>query len=153
MTSSVSTTCRTSAALIRRPGQDICCTAWGRNKIFLAAAWRICCKMSLSESMSDNSRDRGALLQLRLCWRPNATPQPLPEAGAQRTLEAVGCRRLLGARRCLPHLRGSRRTSLGEARTTFSLLTRNAHTTLTHVGSGCECPGNAVQNPPQHGCP
>jgi len=24
---------------------------------------------------------------------PNAAPQPLPEAGAQRTLEAVGCRR------------------------------------------------------------
>jgi hypothetical protein len=30
---------------------------------------------------------------------PNAAPQPLPEAGArhERTLEAVGCRRLLGA--------------------------------------------------------
>jgi hypothetical protein len=29
---------------------------------------------------------------------PNAAPQPLPEAGArhERTLEAVGCRRLLG---------------------------------------------------------
>ena len=26
----------------------------------------------------------------------NAAPQPLPEAGAQRTLEAVGCRRLFG---------------------------------------------------------
>jgi hypothetical protein len=27
---------------------------------------------------------------------PNAAPQPLPEAGAERTLEAVGCRRLFG---------------------------------------------------------
>src|SRR5438128_2375591 len=31
--------------------------------------------------------------------KPNAAPQPLPEAGArhERTLEAVGCRRLFGA--------------------------------------------------------
>ena len=30
--------------------------------------------------------------------QPNAAPQPLPEAGArhERTLEAVGCRRLFG---------------------------------------------------------
>ena len=34
-----------------------------------------------------------------VCLRqPNAAPQPLPEAGAQRTLEAVGCRRLFGPR-------------------------------------------------------
>jgi hypothetical protein len=26
---------------------------------------------------------------------PNATPQPRPEAGAERTLEGVGCRRLI----------------------------------------------------------
>jgi len=28
---------------------------------------------------------------------PNAAPQLLPEAGAQRTLEAVSCRRLFGS--------------------------------------------------------
>src|SRR5215831_14771216 len=40
-----------------------------------------------------------ALLQERVqdvFGPPNAAPQPLPEAGAQRTLEAVGCRRLFG---------------------------------------------------------
>src|SRR5438093_10610258 len=33
------------------------------------------------------------------CLLPNAAPQPLPEAGAryERTLEAVGCRRLFGS--------------------------------------------------------
>ena len=30
--------------------------------------------------------------------KPNARPEPLPEAGAQRTLEAVGSRPLLGGR-------------------------------------------------------
>src|SRR5262252_5896339 len=36
-------------------------------------------------------------LTTTLRQRPNAAPQPLPEAGAERTLEAVGCRRLFGA--------------------------------------------------------
>jgi len=29
-------------------------------------------------------------------WKPNAAPQPPPKAGAQRTLEGVGCRHLFG---------------------------------------------------------
>jgi hypothetical protein len=35
-------------------------------------------------------------LQRRIMLPHNAAPQPLPEAGAQRTLEAVGCRRWFG---------------------------------------------------------
>jgi hypothetical protein len=31
-------------------------------------------------------------------WKPNAAPQLLPEAGAERTLEVVSCRRWLGVR-------------------------------------------------------
>ncbi len=38
-------------------------------------------------------------LNNRKMFPPNAAPQPLPEAGAtqERTLEAVGCRRLFGS--------------------------------------------------------
>jgi len=90
-----------------RSGRDICWTAWGRNNIFVAAAWRICCKIPRCASMPDYSKDSGAVLQLRLGWRPNARFQPLPEAGAERTLLAVGCKPLFGEPR--PSLYGAAR--------------------------------------------
>jgi hypothetical protein len=60
------------------------------------SARSLCLTTLVFGSFGGHSHRRGCLQAIALFFlTPNAAPQPLPKAGAERTLEAVGCRRLL----------------------------------------------------------